>query len=109
MLPSVRIEPDLQLTSDSKSNAFYSELIRHVLLKESLNFCLCTTWFLELDDLVRVNTAWLYKQPKVSILQANAQLTQKGEWRTWDPRLIRSLGSILTWGNIFFLDFFVFT
>ena len=27
-----------------------------------------------LDDLVRINRAWLYKDPKVSVLQANVKL-----------------------------------
>ena len=35
--------------------------------------------FLDFDDLVGINRAWLYKEPKVSVLQANAQLAQKGE------------------------------
>ena len=46
--------------------------------------------------------------PKVSVLQANAQLTQKGECWTWNQRLIRGLGLILTGGNIFYWIFFVF-
>ena len=40
----------------------------------SLNFCSCTTWSLDLDDLVRIDRAWLYKELKVSVLQANAKL-----------------------------------
>ena len=45
----------------------------------------------------------IYKEPKVSVLQANAQLTQKGECWTWN---LRSEGSILSGSNILSLDFF---
>ena len=62
------------MTSDSKSNILLSTVTCHVLLRRSLNFCSCTTWFLDLDDLVGINRAWLYKEPKVSVLQANAKL-----------------------------------
>ena len=41
-------------------------------------FYSCTTWFLYLDDLVIINRTWLYKEHKVWVLQANAQLVQKG-------------------------------
>ena len=30
------------------------------------------------DDLIRINKAWLIKEPQVSVLQANAKLGQKG-------------------------------
>ena len=40
----------------------------------SLKFCSCTTWYLDLDHLRRINRAWLYKEPKVSVLQANVKL-----------------------------------
>ena len=30
-----------------------------------------------LDDLVKINRAWLHKEPKVSVLQANTKLVQK--------------------------------
>ena len=73
MLPPVGIEPRPGITSDSKSNSLLSELVRHVLLR-SLNFYSCTTWFLDFDDLVRINKVWLYKEPKVSV---NAKLVQK--------------------------------
>ena len=36
--PPVGIEPGLLITSDSKSNTLLSELVRHVLLRRSLNF-----------------------------------------------------------------------
>ena len=75
MLPPVGIEPR-PLITDSKSNSLLSELVRHVLLR-SLNFYSCTTWFLDFDDLVRINKVWLYKEPKVSVLQVNAKLVQK--------------------------------
>ena len=48
------------------------------------------------------------KEPKVSVLQANAQLVQKGEGWTWHQRFMRGPGSIPTRGNILSLDFFVF-
>ena len=63
-----------QAASDSKSNTILSTLTWHVLLRRSLNFCSCTTWCLDLDDLRRINSAWLYKEPKVSVLQANVKL-----------------------------------
>ena len=74
-------------TSDSKSNTLLSGLIWHVLLIGSLNFFSCTSWFLNLDDSVRINRAWLYKKPKVSVLQANVNLVQKGECWTWNQKL----------------------
>ena len=79
-----------------------SELIWHVLCRRSLNFCSCTTWFLDMDDLVRINRTWLHKEPKVSVLHANAKLIKKGECWTWNQRF---RGSILTWGNILLLEF----
>ena len=66
MLPLVGIEP---LAQDSKSNMLLPTLTWHV-----LNFCSCTTWCLDFDDLVRINRAWLYKDSKVSVLQANVKL-----------------------------------
>ena len=62
----------------------------------SLNVCYCTTWFLDLDYLVGINRARLYKERKSSILQANAKLAKKRECWTWNQRLIRGLGSIPT-------------
>ena len=44
----------------------------------------------------------LYKDPKVSVLQANAQLVQRGYCWTWNQRLIRGLGSVPARGNIFY-------
>ena len=35
------------------------------IFRRSLNFCSCTTWFLNLGDLVRINRAWLYKKTTV--------------------------------------------
>ena len=45
-------------------------------------------------------------EPKVSVLQVNAQLTQKGESWTWNQKFMRGPGSILTGGNILSLDSF---
>ena len=53
--PKVKFYPQwgqnlgLSWTSDSKSNTLLSELSGHVLLRGSLNFCSCITWFLDLD------------------------------------------------------------
>ena len=55
-----------------------------MLLRGSLDFCFCITWFLGLDNLVGINRAGLYKEPKV--LQVHAQLAQKGECWTWGER-----------------------
>ena len=78
MLPLVGIEPGPLIASDSKSNTILSTLTWHVLLRRSLNFCpvhvLFTTWNLDLDDLRGINRAWLHKEPKVSVLQANVKL-----------------------------------
>ena len=60
---------------------------------------------MDLDDLVEINRAWLYKEPKASILQANAQLAQKGECWTWNQRFIRGQGSMPTGDNILSLEF----
>ena len=65
MLPQVGIEPAPLITYDSRSDTILSTLTCHVLFGRSLNFCSCTTWFLDLDDPVRINRAWLYKEPKV--------------------------------------------
>ena len=66
MLPSVNIEPLIP------NPIFSSTLICHVLLRGSLNFFSCTSWYLNLDNLVRINRAWLYKEHKVSVLQAKS-------------------------------------
>ena len=91
-LPPMRIKPGI---SDSKSNTLLSELIWHVLLRESLNFCSCIIWFLALDDLVRINRAWLYiyQKPKVWVQQASTRLTQKVQ---------SSLGVIFCYWNFCF-------
>ena len=63
--------------------------------------CLWKTW------LRLINTAWLYKEPEVSVLQANAQLSQKGECWTWNQRFMRGPGFIPTGINILSLEFFL--
>ena len=99
------IESGPLVTSDSKSNTILSRLNWHVLLRRSLNLCSCITWFLLLS--VRINRAWCYKEPKVSVLQANANLVQKGECWTWNQRLWEAKGSVPT-GVTFLLHFFCF-
>ena len=59
---------------------------------------------MDLDDLSRINRAWLYKDPKVLALQANGKLVQK---RVLNLETKVS-GSILTGGNIMLLEFFCF-
>ena len=98
MLLTVSTEP---LASDSKSNTLLSGLLWHVLLWRPLNFCL------DFDDLVRINRAGIYKEPEVSVLQANVKLVQNGECWTWNQRLIRGLGSIRTGANIGIITNFV--
>ena len=100
------IESGPLVTSDSKSNTILSRLNWHVLLRRSLNLCSCITWFLLLS--VRINRAWCYKEPKVSVLQANANLVQKGECWTWNQRLWEAKGSVPT-GVTFLLHFFLFS
>ena len=74
----------------------------HVLLRYSLNFCSWTTLCLDLDDLARINRAWLHKESKVSVVQAIAMLAMKTKCLTWNQR---SSDSVLTGGNILLLDF----
>ena len=50
-----------------------------------------------------------HKEPKVSVLQANAQSAQKGECWTRNQRFMRGLGFMPTGGNILPLNFVVFT
>ena len=64
----------IAIASDSKSNTLLSTLHWHVLLRRSLNFCSSTTWYLDLDGIRGINRAWPYKDPKVSVLQANVKL-----------------------------------
>ena len=73
-LPPVGIEPGPLMNLDSKFNTILSELICHVPLGESLDICLCITWFLDLDGLFENNRAMTIKEPKVSVLQANVKL-----------------------------------
>ena len=95
---------------DDCSLDLLSELSGPVLFRGSLNFCSCITCFLNLDDLVGINRVWLYKEPKASVLQVNAHLTQKGEWWTWNQRFATGQGSIPTRGNIHFVtEFFLFS
>ena len=81
MLPQWVLNP---WTSNSKSNTLLSELIWHVLLRRSLNFCSCNTWFLELNDLVRINKTWLYKKlsltSKCQVSPEWIKLVQDLEW-----------------------------
>ena len=53
---------------------------------------------------VQKNQWFMNKSLKISQV-ANARLTQKGECWTWNQRLIRSPGSILTGSNIFHKNF----
>ena len=62
ILPPVSFESRDLINVWFQVNTLLSELIWHVLLWSSLNFCSCTTWFLDLGDLVRINRAWLYKE-----------------------------------------------
>ena len=73
ILPPVSIEP---LAQDYKSSMPPPTLTGQLLLRRSLNFCSCKTWFLDLDDLIRINRAWLYKDPKGLDLKAIAQLVR---------------------------------
>ena len=87
MLPPVTIEP-FDLWFQVQHSPFWANLANATYE----NFCSCATSFLDLDDLVRINEACLYKEPEVSVLQANAKLAKKGECWTWNQR---SRGSIL--------------
>ena len=74
MLSPVSIEssPLMNLWFQVQHSPFWTNWV--LLLRRSLNLCLCTTWFFKLGDLVKINTLWLYKEPKVSVLQENALL-----------------------------------
>ena len=84
-------------------NKATNELKWHLLFRESLNFCSCTTWFLDLHDLVRINGKWLYKDLKVSDLQANATLAQLVRHWTLKPVIISCIRWRPTGGNFFLL------
>ena len=62
------------------------EPLRQLVFGRSLNFCSCTTWFLDFDDSVRINRAWLYKDLKVLALQAIASVAHQGACWTWNLR-----------------------
>ena len=68
MLPPVGKEPKPLMNLWLQGQHSLSELMQHVLLRGSLNFCSCITLFLDLDDLVEINRVWLYREPKVSVL-----------------------------------------
>ena len=98
----MRTEPGPLIASDSKFNTILSGLTWHMLLRRFLNFCSCTTLFLDLDDSVRINRAWIYKEPK-----ANVNLVQRGEcWtcnqRLWEAWILFPLGVTFFIGPFYF-------
>ena len=79
------------------SEACATEEIFKLLFMHHLTFGLGGT-----DDLAIINRVWLYKEPQISVLQANAKLVQKGldlESEVW---VQYSLGNIFN----LLLDFF---
>ena len=74
-----------------------------MVFRGSLNFCSCTNWFLDLDDLVRINRAWLYKDLKVLDLQVNVSLAQLVRHWTFKLVIISCIRSSPTGGNFFLL------
>ena len=66
-----------------------------MLLRRSSNFCSCTTWYLDLDDLRGINRVCLYKESEVSALQANTQLARKWECWIWNQRFIKDFKHLL--------------
>ena len=104
----VGIEPRPLITFDSKSDTVLSGLTWYVLFMRSLNFCSCTTWCLDLGDSVRISRVWLYKESKVSVLQANVNLVQKWECWTWNQRLWEAL-ALFPLRVIFFTGYFLFS
>ena len=78
-----------------------------MLHRRSLNFCSCTDWCLDSGDSVIINRAWLYKEPKDSVLQANVNLVQKGECWTWNQWFWEAW-VLFQLGVIFFTGFFCF-
>ena len=74
LLPPVRIEPGYLKASDCKSNTILSALTWNGGLRRSLNFGSCTTGYLDFDDFRGINRAWPFKDPKVSVQQANVKL-----------------------------------
>ena len=83
-----------------------SELTWHMLFRVSLNFCSCTTWFLDLDDLIRINRAGLCKESKVSVVQAICQSSSERKVLDLESEVP---GVILSLGNILLLEFFLFS
>ena len=75
MFLQVGIEPGPLITSDAKSNTLLSGLTWHVLVRRSLNFCSCTTWFLDITDSVRINRVWLYIRNLSLSLTSKCQLS----------------------------------
>ena len=83
-------------------NTLLSELVRNVLLERPLNFCSCTTWFLDLYDLVRNNTAWLRSIKS----QSYKQVSPERIVMDLESEVMRGGGSIPTRGYILSLGFF---
>ena len=87
-LPPVGFNLMQEIITDLGVQCLANWVNRNVLFMGSLNFCSCTTWFLDLNDLVRINGAWLCKVLKVSDLQANASLAQLVRHWTLKPVII---------------------
>ena len=75
-----------------------------MLFRGSLNFCSCTTWFLDLKlrGFSYNQYSIIYKDLKVLDLQANACLAHFVRHWTPKPMVICSIRSSPTWGNFYF-------
>ena len=72
MLSPVRIElePLVNLWFEVQQSPVWANLTCSTYHMGSLKSYLCITWFLDLDDLVRIiEHNYIYKEPKVSVLQ----------------------------------------
>ena len=97
---TIGFAPQPIITQAFISNTLLSELIWHVLLRRSLNFCSCTTCFLDLIDLVRIN-----KGSKSLSLTSKCQVSSERGVLDLESEV---QGFSSHWGNILLLQFFVF-
>ena len=106
VVPLVMIDPDLWLTSNSKSNTLLSELTGHLVVRMRLEAPYVVILYgFQLNHL-SPKIKWCINRYLKIPQVAHARLAQEGECFTWNQRLIR--GSIVTGSNILSLTYFCF-